>query len=260
MTCSALESDRPRLPERTRAAGYSSLALEVVARIESAASKAEVLGLFRQAAQCLGADAALFMSFIRDDATFASYRFLLACDPVWGTEYARNGWFADDPWLRYAMNASEPIRSSELAPLTPREAIVATAAADYGFRSVVIVPTPSPAGHSRLGLMCVGSNTEGYFEDAGYQAVKLLSRCLALELQGWWQRQITAELIARSRISQSDLELLRHEDAGHSSKVIAADLQIEAKTIDCRFQRVSAKLGTPNRRAAVRIAKLYGLL
>jgi hypothetical protein len=37
-------------------------------------------------------------------------------------------------------------------------------------------------------------------------------------------------------------------------------MNTEAKTIDCRFQRVSSKLGAPNRRAAVRLARLYGLL
>jgi DNA-binding NarL/FixJ family response regulator len=37
-------------------------------------------------------------------------------------------------------------------------------------------------------------------------------------------------------------------------------LNIEAKTVDCRFQRVSAKLEAPDRRTAVRIARLYGIL
>ena len=44
------------------------------------------------------------------------------------------------------------------------------------------------------------------------------------------------------------------------SKVIGAAMNLEAKTIDCRFQRLNAKLGAPDRRTAVRIARLYGLL
>jgi DNA-binding NarL/FixJ family response regulator len=51
-----------------------------------------------------------------------------------------------------------------------------------------------------------------------------------------------------------------HEEQGHGSKIIAAELGTEAKTIDCRFQRLNAKLEAPNRRAAVRVAKLYGLI
>ncbi|WP_370870407.1 LuxR C-terminal-related transcriptional regulator [Hydrogenophaga sp.] len=53
---------------------------------------------------------------------------------------------------------------------------------------------------------------------------------------------------------------MRCEAAGHSSKVIGAAMNLEAKTIDSRFQRVNAKLGAPDRRTAVRIARLYGLL
>jgi DNA-binding NarL/FixJ family response regulator len=64
----------------------------------------------------------------------------------------------------------------------------------------------------------------------------------------------------RSHITEAELELLRHEAAGHSSKVIAAALQVEPTTIDCRFQRLNAKLNAPDRRTAARIASLYGLL
>jgi DNA-binding CsgD family transcriptional regulator len=240
--------------------GYAAQVLDLIGCIEDAPSKPAALALFREAVQHIGADAAWFLSFIRDDATSASYRFLLACDPVWASEYSRHGWFADDPWLRYAAQATEPVRASELTDLSPRERAVVASSADYGFRSALIAPTPSSGGQSRIGVLCLGSSTEDFFEDAGYRAAKLLARCLAMELHGWWLRQIKAELIARARITDADLALLRSEEAGLSSKAIAADLGTEAKTIDCRFQRVSAKLGAANRRAAVRIAKLYGLI
>jgi DNA-binding CsgD family transcriptional regulator len=260
MSCCPNARERSTLNERASAPGFSSRALEIAGRFDSASSKPAALELLRQAVEHLGADAGWFTGFIRDDATLASYRCLLACDPAWGTAYARDGWFADDPWLRYAMQASEPIRSSELVPRSPRERSFVEAASAYGFRSALIAPTPSAAGHSRVGVLCLGSATEGFFDDDSYRTVKLLARCLAMEVHGWWQGQIKAELIARSRITEAELDLLRHEDAGHSSKAIAAGLQTEAKTIDCRFQRINAKLGTPNRRAAVRVAKLYGLL
>jgi DNA-binding NarL/FixJ family response regulator len=68
------------------------------------------------------------------------------------------------------------------------------------------------------------------------------------------------ELLLRSRITEAEIELLRHEQAGHSSKVIGAALNVESKTIDCRFQRLNVKLDAPDRRTALRIARLYGLL
>ena len=68
------------------------------------------------------------------------------------------------------------------------------------------------------------------------------------------------ELVRSTRITREEVALLQHEALGHGSKVIAAELHTEATTIDCRFQRLNAKLGAPNRRAALRIARLYGLL
>ena len=81
-----------------------------------------------------------------------------------------------------------------------------------------------------------------------------------MELHHWWYRQIRDELIANLKLTEDDLALLRHEQQGHSSKVVAGALDTLPQTIDCRFQRLSAKLGMANRRAAVRYAELYGLI
>ncbi len=81
-----------------------------------------------------------------------------------------------------------------------------------------------------------------------------------MELHRWLLQAIRRELLAQSRITPQEIELLRHQEAGHTSKVIGAALSIEAKTVDCRFQRLSAKLDAPDRRTAARIARLYGLL
>lgn len=245
---------------RARCAECSAQVCSAVAQLGQARHEAEAIQHLRQATALLGADAAMYTSFVRDDATLASYRSLLACDPRWAAEYARNGWCADDPWVHYALHCSEPIRASELSILNPRQRLVAQAAANYGFRSAVIVPTPSPAGQSRVGVLCMGSAHEGYFEDEAYGQVKTLVRGLAMELQDWWHHRIKRELLARAHISDEDLDLLRHEAQGHSSKVIAQALGTEAKTIDCRFQRLNVKLGVANRRDAVRLGVLYGLI
>jgi hypothetical protein len=196
------------------------------------------------------------MSFLQDDATLSSYRTLVACDPLWSAEYAREQWFEDDPWLRHAMHDGEPVRSSEIRLRSPREEVFAQAAARSGFASAVIAPAPSTHGTARIGMLALGSATPGFFEAEGYAIVRVLARALAMELHAWLARSILRELIDKARITPDDIALLRHEAAGHSSKVIAAAMNTEAKTIDCRFQRVSSKLGAPNRRAAVRLARL----
>ncbi|WP_428424402.1 autoinducer binding domain-containing protein [Methylibium sp.] len=248
------------LLERTRSVDCTAQVCETVARIGVAADEAEAIGLLRLTIERLGADEATFTSFIRDDATLSSYRCLLACNPLWGAAYARHGWCADDPWLHHAMQSSDPIRTSDMAPDESRQRIVVEAAAEYGFRSAVIVPAPSSAGQSRVGVLCIGSATAGYFDDDGFAYVKPLLRGLAMELHDWWHQRLKRALIARAHITDGDLALLRYEAHGHSSKVIAVALHTEAKTIDCRFQRLNGKLGVANRRDAVRLGKLYGLI
>lgn len=244
----------------TRSDCWLARALRGVAHLAEAETTDDVLLRFKAAAADLGADAAVFTSFLQDDATLASYRTLVACDPVWSAEYAREQWFEDDPWLRHAMHDAEPVRSSEILLRSPREETFAQAAARAGFASAVIAPAPSTHGTARIGMLALGSGTPGFFEHEGYTVLRALARAMAMELHAWLARSILRDLVDRARITADDIALLRHEAAGHSSKVIAAAMNTEAKTIDCRFQRVSSKLGAPNRRAAVRLARLYGLL
>ena len=179
---------------------------------------------------------------------------------MWGTQYVTHGWYDHDPWLRHATHDSEPIRGSELRLACAAEEAFVQASATLGFASAVIAPAPTCAGASRIGVLCLGSKSAGFFDDGGYAKLRVLARALAMELHRWLLQTIRQELLTRSRLTPADIELLRHERAGHSSKVIGAALNIEAKTVDCRFQRVSAKLQAPDRRSAARIARLYGLL
>lgn len=248
------------LGELTRSPGYCSRVFEIVERIGPAETVDEVIALLQAAAQTMGADGAFFVSFIRDDATRASYRTLFACDPVWTALYAGENWFTDDLWLSHAMHATTPTCASKLTPQTPREQAFVEAATNTGFASALIAPAPSSAGLSRVGALILGSRQPSWFERDDGIKVSLLAQSLAMELHAWLHRRIKAELIAKARITEKDLVLLRHEAAHHSSKVIAVALQTEANTIDCRFQRLSYRLRAANRRDAVRIAKLYGLI
>ena len=100
--------------------GYASGVLAVILRISDAADTGVAVHLLKDAAARLGVDSATFTSFVRDDATLASYRFLLACDPVWGLQYAKNNWCLDDPWLRYALYNTEPVIAEALPPAGER--------------------------------------------------------------------------------------------------------------------------------------------
>lgn len=257
MTYSARTDDS--LARLTNAPDYGARVLEILPAIGDADSAAAVVERFRQALRVIGADAGVFLSVIRDDASRTSYRSLLACDPLWAIEYTRSGWHAHDPWLRHALHSAEPVRNTELEVHPDEEAFIRTAT-EMGFASAVIAPAPSAAGTSRVGVLCLGSRHFGHFDGDGYQVIRVIARALAMELHRWLLRQTRDELLMQSRVTPDEIALLRHEEAGHTSKMIGAALNIEAKTVDSRFQRLSAKLDAPDRRTAARVARLYGLL
>jgi DNA-binding CsgD family transcriptional regulator len=208
----------------------------------------------------MGADCAAFGSFIRDDPSHESYRFLLACDPVWCLEYMQRAWYSDDPWLNYALDHSEPARASEIPIQTAQQRAIVDLAEKFGVRSAAIIPAPTGGRVTRIGVLCLGSETAGFFEDEGFAALRILARSLSMELHEWWIAQIKRELIAEKRITSEDLVLLKRERMGHSTKQIAAALGTSASAIDSRFQRINAKLEVPNRKTAANLAAEYGLI
>jgi DNA-binding CsgD family transcriptional regulator len=259
MPSSAARGSSVSLAELTAHGDYFRQVGEVIQRVPGACDEGEAVALLKQGSERLGADSAAFASFIRDDPSHESYRFLLACDPVWCCEYERRAWYANDPWLNYALNHSEPARASEIA-VGPQHRAVLKLAEEFGVRSAVIVPAPSSGGLTRVGVLCLGSSTAGFFEGDGFIALKVVARSLAMELHEWWIGRIRRDLIANAQLTPDDLILLRHERLGHRTKRIATELALSPSSIDTRFQRVNAKLGVPNRAAAARMAAEYGLI
>jgi DNA-binding CsgD family transcriptional regulator len=260
MRPSTTAAETHSLAALTRLPEYGARVVDMLPTIGDADSVETVMTLFRQAITNLGADAGMFVSSLRDDATRVSYRSLLACDPLWISLYARSGWFQHDPWLRHATHDTEPVRSSELRPASATEEAFIDASSALGFASALIAPAPTCVGLSCVGVLCIGSQQPGFFDDDGYAKVRVLARALSMELHRWLLQAMRDQMLVKSRLTVGDIDLLRRQAAGQSSKVIGAALNIAAKTVDCRFQRVSAKLDAPDRRSAVRIARLYGLL
>jgi DNA-binding CsgD family transcriptional regulator len=257
----AAATDRTPPPELTGSPELASRVHEALCSVANIAEPEEAVDRLGCTASALGATSSCFMSVVRDaDGGAAAYRMLLACDPRWGTEYLLNRWFDIDPWLAYAMRSEIPTLATEIPGDNEAQRRMVSSAAAHGFRSAVIAPAPSAAGIARVGVLYLGSDIEGFFERDRCRSTRLLAQALAMQLHEWWMRTLRDELMRSTRITDEDVVLLRHEASGHGSKLIAAELHTEAKTIDCRFQRLNAKLGVPNRRAAVRIARVYGLV
>lgn len=256
---SPLPTER-RLSAVVEADDYVARVSVAIERIEGARDQATLLKLLRISAHTLGAENAAFFSFVRESFDISTCRFMLACEPGWCQQYLDANSLAHDPWLAYAVHHGEPIVASVLHTGDLESRWVVDLASQNGFASAVLVPAHSGSGHSRISLLCLGAATPGYFESEGFNRFKLGARLLAAELHDWWMARIRRELIVKARITPSDLELLRHEYHGRSSKHIAAALQVSASSINSRFQRINAKLGVPNRRIAAKLAAECGLL
>jgi hypothetical protein len=238
---------------------YASRILDLLPGLGDADDAEAAVDQFRHVLKLMGADAGVFLSVIRDDATTTSHRSLLACDPMWATEYTKGGWHDHDPWLRHARLHSEPIIGTDLE-VRPDETAFVSVSSRLGFASSVVVPAPSPVGLSRVAVLAIGSHNLGFFDGLDHVLFRIVARSLATELNRWLLRNLASELMAKSGITADEIALLRHEEAGHTSKMIGAELNLDAKTVDSRFQRLSAKLDAPDRRTAARIARLYGVL
>ncbi len=248
------------LAELAAQPGYSSRVMAVISGLAGSRDEIQALGGLAEASDRMGTDAAAFVSFSKDDASHESFRFLLACDPVWCLEYERRAWYTNDPWLQYCLTHSEPARGQDIAPGSAQQRAVVELAQQFGFRSALIVPAPTTGGRPRIGVLCLGSSASGFFDDEGYPSLKALARNLSMELHSWWIARIKRELVESAQLSDQDLALLSHEQLGHNTDFIANALGISPGEVDSRFRQINAQLGVPNRRAAARLAVEHGLI
>ncbi|HUP08857.1 MAG TPA: autoinducer binding domain-containing protein, partial [Caldimonas sp.] len=200
MPSSAEPESRPSLEELTAASGYLAGVSAVVRSIGKARDVTRAVELLKDVTARMGAEVSLFASFMPDDASGIPYRLLLNCDPQWCTEYEELTAHAEDPWLAYALTHSEPIRGSELDAHTEEQRGIVQLAHRFGFRSSIIVPTPSSGGLARMGVLFLGSSVPDYFEGDGYLVFKLVARSVAMEFHEWWLARIREELIANAAI------------------------------------------------------------
>lgn len=252
--------ERSRLSDLVRAPGSLDAVVGMCVELGAAQDKSTVVALLQQVSAMLGVDGAFFTSCFGDDETHKSYRSIVACDPRWESQYASNHWYLHDPWLHYAMSHTDPCRTEAIGVSNEAQRWVVEAATHFGFAGSMVAPVPAPPMRSRAGALVLGSARQDFFHDEAYPSLRVLARMIAVELGDWQLQAVRDELVRRARINGSDLELLRHEQKGHSTKVIAAMLGSEVNTINSRFHRLSLRLGATNRRTALRIAEIHDLL
>lgn len=112
-------SDLLPLREVTKRTEFFASFADLAMRVARADDAAEVTALLCDAATLVGADAAAFASFVRDDETYESYRFILACDARWCLEYEDGACHMHDPWIEYARLKLGNIQPAEMGSIRP---------------------------------------------------------------------------------------------------------------------------------------------
>lgn len=261
MISSAPIPEPPRhLSDVVNAEGFAAHAIDVIQCVHEVANDTEMLEFLRAAKDVLGAEQAVFSSFIRNDDSHESFEFLVAAHPAWCVAYKQKGWYAKDAWLLYALTGTEPVCDTAIPLRTTSQREARALASELGIASAYIVPAPSSSGTSRLGVLVLGSSIPGYFESAAATRIKALAQGLAMGIHAWWVKKVRREIISRHRLTNEDLLLIRLEREGKSTKEISAVMDISVASVDSRFQRLNAKFNQPNRRATAQMAAEYGLL
>ena len=251
---------RPCLSDLVNDPRYAGRALHAISRVATAVSPPQALEVLHAAKTEMGAEQAVFVSYLRGDDSHESYRFMLAADPRWCLEYQARAWYGSDPWLLYASIESDPTCASRIPSLTGQQKEVQALAENYGMVSVCIAPVGANGTGPRLGMLALGSPRRGYFEGEGFASFRVLARALALELHDWWTSYERDELIRELGLSQEDLLLLQLELRGAGTKRAASELGASTASIDSRWQRLNRKLGSPHRKSTARLAIKYGLI
>lgn len=249
-----------RLSDVVNTQGFAARAIDVIQHVQNVVDDAEMVELLKEARDALGAEQAVFASFIRNDDSHESFDFINAAHPAWCLTYEQKGWYGKDPWLLYAMMGAEPVCDTAIPLRTKSQREARALAAQFGMVSAYIVPAPSAGGVSRLGVLILGSSVSGYFEDSATARIRFMAQGLAMSLHAWWLKRVRARIITTYRLTSEDLQLIRLERDGKSTKEISVLLGITPASVDSRFQRLNAKFNQPNRRATAQIAAEYGLL
>lgn len=247
-------------PDSSGNPGDPARALETITRIHLAMDPPELLERLMRATTAIGGTASIYTLTIPESGTEPSSFSLFACHPALAQRQYRLGPLSNHPWFRCAQERSAPATEQQVRLTSASDAEAIDLARQYGFRSCLIVPTPSRVDAERLEMLCLGSTNAGAFEGEAASIVRTLARALAAELHDWVNRHLSESLQEAAGLQKPDIELLRLEWQGLGTKEIALKTGMSPAAVNSRFQRLNARLECVNRKASARRAAAYGLL
>lgn len=232
----------------------------VLEKVDRSKSAAELAVILNEVNERFNLVASVFTSFTREDETFDSYRHVIACPSAWCNQYTAKRWFAIDPCLIYAQQNSEPALVDSIPVRTQGQKALMAAAREFGFESGAVFPAHSAGGRIRMGVLYVAAGDRGSIDVETLQKCKHVFRSLATEMLEWWLRKTREELVSKVRLTDVEMQLLRYELEGYSTKAIALKTGMTPNSIDARFRRIALRFGENSRRVVAERAYEVGIL
>lgn len=232
----------------------------IAASLTFDSSEAVVLERISEAATAFGGRSVCFISIAPNDTAHGSCRTLYQCGPAMAHVFDDAGLLMRCPWVRHAATSAWPVCGSEVPMSVESDQDFYESARRAGFCSTLIAPAPTPTRERRIAVLVFGSPAGGFFEQEHGQRLAAPACGFSMAVNRWLSASLAANLRRVCSLSEDELDLMRCEQRGMSSKEIARWTSNSADAVDCRFQRVCAKLRTPNRREALRVALSYGYL
>lgn len=187
------------------------------------------------------------------------YRYLVGCVPEWCYLYNGNKWYAIDPFIDHALKSANPILASDIPLTSAGQERMMALAADYGFRSGVVVPAHS-VSTVRVGILYLGTGEGVERARESLHRHRHLMRAFALELLEWWDAKLRGASLESLDLDDLDLDLLVKAQQRATAEEAARELGVTVSRVNARYERLSRKLEVPNKRNAVEKAVALGLI
>ena len=221
-------------------------------------SEAEVEAAVRQIVEYFGLPSYVFGAFFRAGPR-ENYRYLVGCVPRWCYLYNENKWYAIDPFIEYALENTSPILASEIRLTSAGQQRMMAEAAEYGFRSGVVVPAHSRAT-VRIGILYLGTSEANERARRSLLKYRNLMRAIALELLEWWDVKLREFELETLELDNLDLALLEKAREHATAEEASRELGVTLSRVKSRYERLARKLDAANKRDAVEKAGALGLI
>lgn len=248
--------------QRSRSAPLArSAALDAIAQVQLAEDAPQLLERLREATIAIGVTASIYTVLLPESGAESSSLSLFACHPALAESLCRFGRPLDHAWLRPSGVLHRGTTSRTRAPSCDvDDAASLGLARRCGFKSCLAISAPGAADLDRIEVLCLGSVRPDAFEDGNSHLMRTMARALAGELHEWVTGRLCHSLRTSARLRNEDIQLLRFESQGLTTKEISLRTGISSSTLDSQFRRLNVRMRCRHRKDSARRAAAYGLL